>query len=66
MQAIDNLNPYKAPSPDGIANIIFQRCPLLIDYLLPLFNAAINLRTYYDPWHESITVILRKPGKPDY
>ena len=21
---------------------------------------------YYDPWRESTTVIIRKPGKPDY
>ena len=66
MEAKHGSPPYKAPGPDGIANIVFQRCPLLIDYLLPLFNPAINLRTYYDPWRESITVILRKPGKPDY
>ena len=66
VQAINNLSPYKAPGPDGVANIMLQRCPLLIDYLLPLFNTAINLRTYYDPWCESIMVILCKPGKPDY
>jgi len=65
-QAINNLSSYKAPGPDGVANIVFQQCQILIDYLLPLFNAVINLRTYYDPWHESITVILCKPGKPDY
>lgn len=65
-QTINNLSPYKAPGPDGVANIVFQHCRVLTDYLLPLFNAVINLRTYYDPWRESITVILRKPGKPDY
>ena len=64
--AINKLSPLKAPGPDGIANIVFQKCRILADYLLPLFNAAINLRTYYDPWKESTTVILRKPGKPDY
>ena len=66
MQAINNLSPYKAPGPDGVANIVFQCCRVLIDHLLPLFNAAVNLRMYYNPWKESITVILRKPGKPDY
>ena len=65
-QAINNLSPYKVPGPDGVANIVFQHCSSLIDYILPLFNAVVNLRTYYDPWKESITVILRKPGKPDY
>ena len=66
MQAINKLSPYKAPGPDGIANIVFQRCRQLTDYLLPLFNAAVQLQTHYEPWKESITVILRKPGKPDY
>jgi len=65
-QAINNLSPYKAPGPDGVANIVFQRCQILTDYLLPLFNATVNLCTYYNPWRESITVILQKPGKPDY
>ena len=65
-QAINNLSPYKAPGPDGIANMVFQRCRQLTDYLLPLFNAAIKLQTHYEPWKESFTVILCKPGKPDY
>ena len=64
--AIDKLSPLKAPGPDGVANIVFQKCRSLTDYLLHLFNAAVSLRTYYDPWRESTTVILRKPGKPDY
>ena len=64
--AINKLSPLKAPGPDGVANIVFQKCRTLTDYLLHLFNAAVNLRAYYDPWRESTTVILRKPGKPDY
>jgi len=63
---ITKLSPYKAPGPDGVANIVFQRCPVLQPYLLFLFNAALSLRTYYGPWRESVTVILRKPGHPDY
>ena len=66
MQTINNLSPYKALGPDGVANIVFQCCRVLTDYLLPLFNAVINLRTCYDPWHEFIMVILQKPSKPDY
>jgi len=64
--AVNKLSLYKAPGPDGIANVVFQRCCQLLDYLLPLFNAAVRLHTQYDPWKESVTVILRKPGKPDY
>ena len=65
-QAINKLSPYKAPGPDGITNIVFQCCRQLADYLLPIFNAAVKLQIHYEPWKESITVILRKPGKPDY
>ena len=66
-KAINNLSPYKAPGPDGVANIVLKRCSsLLTDHLLPIFNAVFTLKTYYEPWRESITVILRKPGKPDY
>lgn len=67
VKAINNLSPYKAPGPDGVANIVFKRCSsVLVDHLLPVFNAVFTLKTYYDPWRESITVILRKSGKPDY
>ena len=65
-KAIQNLSLYKAPGPDRIANIVFKRGTSLTDHLLPLFNAVFMLKTYYEPWRESITVILRKPGKPDY
>ncbi|KIK13673.1 hypothetical protein PISMIDRAFT_17820 [Pisolithus microcarpus 441] len=65
-RTINKLSPYKAPGPDGVANIVFQRCSRLTDYLLPIFNAVFTFRTYYEPWRESITVVLRKPGKPDY
>jgi len=64
--AVNKLSPYKALGPDGAANIVFQRCHQLFDYFLPLFNATTKLCTHYDPWRESITIILRKPGKPDY
>jgi hypothetical protein len=33
---------------------------------LHLFQAVFTLRTYYEPWKHFITVVLRKPGKPDY
>ena len=65
-QAIHKLNAYKAPGPDGITNIVFKKCPTLIDQLLSLSNATLQLNTYYDPWRESTTVIIRKPGKLDY
>jgi hypothetical protein len=64
---IRKLSPYKAPGPDGICNIVFKQCAdLLVPFLLPIFNASISLRVYYQPWRQFTTVVLRKPGKPDY
>ena len=58
---------FKAPGPDGICNIVFKRCnDQLTPYLTQIFNAVFTLDTYYDPWKEFTTVVLRKPGKADY
>ena len=66
-ETITNTSPFKAPGPDGICNVVFKQCcNLLTPYLTHIFNAAIELDTYFDPWKEFTTVVLRKPGKPDY
>jgi ribonuclease HI len=66
-RSILKLSPYKAPGPDGICNIVFSRCAnLLQPYLLHLFRAVFSLDTYYEPWRDFTTVVLRKPGKSDY
>ena len=58
---------FKAPGPDGICNIVFKRCKdTLTPYITQIFNAVFALNTYYDPWREFTTVVLRKPGKADY
>jgi len=66
-RAIAKLSGYKAPGPDGISNIVFKQCSdTLIPYLTHLFNAVFTHKTYYPPWKSFTTVVLRKPGKPDY
>ena len=65
-KAITKLSTYKALGPDKVANVVFQHCPSLRPYMLTLFNAVFTHRTYYDPWRESITGILWKPGHSDY
>jgi len=66
-RAIAKLDGFKAPGPDGIYNVVFQRCgATLNDHLLHLFNAVFTLRTYYEPWRSFTTVVLRKPGKANY
>jgi len=66
-QQINRLSPYKASGPDGIPNVVLQKsADVLEDYLLPIYQAAIRIRTYFDTWKESITIVLQKQGKPSY
>ena len=61
------MSPYKASGPDEIPNIVLQKSfNLIADYLLHIFQAVFTLRTYYEPWKHFTTIVLRKPGKPDY
>lgn len=62
-----SLSPYKASGPDGIPNVVLQKSLEFIeDYLKPLFQAVLRLGHYVDAWREFTTVVLRKPGKPNY
>jgi endonuclease/exonuclease/phosphatase family metal-dependent hydrolase len=64
---ISKLSPYKAHGPDGIPNVVLQRCSdLVATRLTAIFRAIIDLGIYYDPWREFTTVVLRKPNKPSY
>ena len=66
-EQINKLAPYKAPGPDGIPNIVLMKCfDIIADYLLHIIQVIIEKGLYYDPWRESTTVVLRKPGKPNY
>lgn len=66
-RAIVHLSGYKAPGLDGICNIVFKECAsILIPYLTPLFHAVFSHHVYYQPWCCFTTVVLRKPGKPNY
>jgi ribonuclease HI len=62
-----HVSPYKAPGPDEISNVVLKNCAdLIIPYLLQIFRAAVRLRTYPDEWRDTITCVLRKPGKARY
>jgi len=63
---IRRLSPYKA-CPDDIPNIVLQQCvDLLSQRLLVIYQAILNLGIYFDPWREFTTIVIRKPGKPNY
>ena len=65
---IQKLSPYKALRPNGIPNIVLQKCyDLIANHLLYIYQAILEMEVFNpNPWHEFITVVLRKPDKPDY
>ncbi|KAM0742770.1 hypothetical protein ACQRIT_002947 [Beauveria bassiana] len=66
-RAVKSAPRSKAPGMDGIINgILHETIDLLLPCLHKLFNAC--LEQGYCPSHfkETITVVLRKPGKDDY
>ncbi|KAJ5244945.1 hypothetical protein N7489_005041 [Penicillium chrysogenum] len=69
MHAIQRSASYKAPGPDGIPNAALKKAieiPSLLTFLTHLFNECLRLGYCPNRFRESTTVILRKPGKPDY
>jgi hypothetical protein len=66
-KAAKKLEAYKAPGPDGIPNVVLKKTiDTLIKHVYYVFRAIFELNVYPDEWKESITVVLRKPGKPSY
>ncbi|CCO36793.1 hypothetical protein RSOLAG1IB_12164 [Rhizoctonia solani AG-1 IB] len=66
-QVVYAMKPHKAPGPDGLpACVYINSIDMLDQHLLPIFRASLRLGIYPVDWRESRTVVLRKPGKPDY
>lgn len=66
-RAIRKAAPNKAPGTDGITNGILQKVlGLILPTLHQLFNASLSLGYFPQHFRQSITVVLRKPGKDDY
>ena len=66
-QIISKLRPYKAPSGNEYSNTVFIRCAdILVPLLEPLYRASVRLNHCPNRWRNSTTVVIRKPGKPDY
>ena len=65
--AIKRLKPNKAPGLDGIKNIVLKECiESLINNLYYIYRTILKLNTYPTHWLMSLTIVLRKPGKPAY
>jgi Reverse transcriptase (RNA-dependent DNA polymerase)/Endonuclease-reverse transcriptase len=66
-RAVNKPAPNKAPGPDEITNKVLQKAlPLIEKWLQQICQATINLGYYPKVLKASTTVVLRKPGKPDY
>ena len=66
-RATHKLSTHKAPGPDGVPNIVLKKSiNVIVTHLYFIFRAIFGLKTYPSEWKESITVVLRKPGKPSY
>ena len=66
-RAIAQLSPHKAMGPDGISNSVYIHCSdLLVPHLGPVYQATFSLSMYPRQWKDSITIVVRKPGKSDY
>ena len=67
LRQLRKLKPYKAPGPDSIPNIVLMKCAdLLVDRLYHIYSAIYSKRMYYAPWKAFNTIVLHKPGKPNY
>ena len=64
---LHKIKPFKALEPDGIPNVVLTKCAdRLTDRLLSIYGAIFKKGLSYEPWKQSTTVVLRKPGKPKY
>ena len=64
---IMKLGPHKAPGLDGIPNVVLVHCmDLVVPHLGPLYCATFKLGVYPTQWQDTMTIVLRKLGKPNY
>lgn len=66
-KAVFGFPAQSAPGADKIPNQILKIArSLLLLYMLWLFNNPLHLGYYPRHFRDSVTISLRKPGKPDY
>ena len=61
------MKPYKASRSGTVPNsVLLHAREELVPYLAPLYRATNTLDYYPQEWSLTETLILKKPGKPDY
>jgi Endonuclease-reverse transcriptase len=64
---IARTSPFKGPGEDGIPNVVLKECMSLLTPLLhACLTAILNLKYFPQRWRTWKTIVLRKPGRPDY
>ena len=62
-----NMKPDKATFPDSLHNNFMRAtCDIIAPYYAPLYRATFTLKYYPDTWKETLTIVLKKPGKDNY
>jgi len=65
--AIAKLGPHKAPGPDGITNQVLKKnVGVLKGHILKIVQTSLNTGHFPSPFKNTLTIVLRKPNKPDY
>ena len=66
-RCILRLQPHKAPGPDKIPNIVLRSAVHIIAPLLHrCLLTILNLKYFPAAWRSWLTIVLQKPGWPDY
>ncbi|KAH8832541.1 hypothetical protein DL96DRAFT_1459008, partial [Flagelloscypha sp. PMI_526] len=67
IRAFNKMKLYKAPGDDSIPNVVLKQTVMIIlPYVKEIYRAILRLRRMPGEWLCYITIVLRKPGKPDY
>ena len=65
--ALKSAKGSTAPGEDGLPTLVWKNVWKYVSHLvIQIFTASINLGHYPKKWKTARTVVLRKPGKPDY
>jgi len=66
-EAAMRANPWKAPGPDELPNVTWQKLwPVVGSLIAQLMRASLDTAYIPSPWKVARILPLRKPGKPDY
>jgi len=66
-RAINKISPKKAPRPDEIANITLKKTfDITSQHLHALIQSSINTSHFPTAFKSTTTIVLQKPGNPDY